>query len=150
MHRRGFLAVVAAAGLGGCLSDTGPKDIEMAIHERVNAARSERGASTLAMSEDLRALAQDHSRAMATRDFFGHVGPNGKTWDPEGCGRWGENIYFEEGRLEVPESVADRTVSWWMDSPPHRENLLNSAFSAEGIGVAESDDGELYVTQSLC
>ena len=48
------------------------------------------------------------------------------------------------------EELANLVVDGWMDSPGHRENILNSTYDVEGIGVAINDDEEVYVTQNFC
>ena len=48
------------------------------------------------------------------------------------------------------EELANLVVDGWMDSPGHRENILNSSYDVEGIGVAINDDEEVYVTQNFC
>ena len=48
------------------------------------------------------------------------------------------------------EELASLAVNWWMDSPGHRENILNGSYGVEGIGVATSEDERVYVTQNFC
>ena len=57
----------------------------------------------------------------------------------EGCG----SVYNEE-------DVADCTVSGWMTSIGHKENILTGWFICEGIGVAISESNDVYVTQKFC
>jgi uncharacterized protein YkwD len=35
--------------------------------------------------------------------------------------------------------------SAWMQSPPHRENILNGTYRAAGVGIAYSPDGRVWV-----
>ncbi|MDP9457723.1 MAG: CAP domain-containing protein [Actinomycetota bacterium] len=79
---------------------------------------------------------------MLERGFYEHVTPEGV--DPgERIARagypfatYGENnrvsgdLVGEPGRKELGEAVRS-----WMDSPGHRENLLNPAFREVGFGV---------------
>src|SRR5687768_1250563 len=73
---------------------------------------------------------------MAAADFYAHNGPNGSTPLTRmnaagfpGTGAWGENIavYYRD-----PEAV----LRAWMDSPGHRANILDPAFTHLGIGAA--------------
>jgi len=64
----------------------------------------------------------------------------------------GENLAYRGafGRSEDdPETVASEIVAGWLDSPEHRENLLDERFDREAIGIAVVRDAgvELYVTQ---
>jgi uncharacterized protein YkwD len=48
------------------------------------------------------------------------------------------------------EEIASQVVNGWMNSPGHRENILNARYDREGIGIAVSSDGKVYVTQNFC
>jgi uncharacterized protein YkwD len=50
------------------------------------------------------------------------------------------------------EKIASTTVRGWLDSPDHRQGILDQNYTSEGIGVAiaEDDDGKVYVTQMVC
>lgn len=52
----------------------------------------------------------------------------------------GENVAFNQ-----PD--AKTLLKAWMDSPGHRENILNKSFAAIGIGIASSEKGEPYYAQ---
>lgn len=125
------------------------------IHERVNAAREERGLPPFARSERLDHVAAYHSSDMARNNYFAHTSPSGETMSDRyrrfgiDCAG-GENIFKLSSSFGVgPEGVARRAVRGWMNSPGHRENILRGRFSAEGIGVVY-DGGEVYVTQNFC
>jgi len=49
----------------------------------------------------------------------------------------------------LPE-LAEEAVQGWLNSPPHRKNLLNARYRTHGIGVGISKDLGLYVTQNFC
>ncbi|GAA3361877.1 hypothetical protein GCM10020366_47570 [Saccharopolyspora gregorii] len=99
----------------------------------VNAERTKRGLNRLVGDERLRRSARWHSADMAQRDFFAHQGFRGPSpfermltegfEDPAG-----ENIAVGQ---ETPASV----VRAWMQSIPHRENILNGEFRAIGVGL---------------
>jgi uncharacterized protein YkwD len=48
------------------------------------------------------------------------------------------------------EDFAIKAVEAWMESLPHRENLLHPAYHSQGIGVYLTHSHEIYVTQNLC
>ena len=43
----------------------------------------------------------------------------------------------------TPEEV----MRYWMNSPGHRSNILNSNYNNIGVGVARDQNGNLYWTQ---
>jgi hypothetical protein len=94
---------------------------------------------------------------MVDDHFFAHVSPDGGTLtdrlEVSGYlarpGGWtvGENIAWGESYLASPA----RIVQAWMDSPPHRENILSSEFEEIGLGIVtgvpfSSNAGATYTT----
>ena len=108
--------------------------------ELVNQARWENGRiPPLKWNAALEHAALDHSQNMAQEDFFGHEGGNlSSPWDridAAGYGNWfvlAENIAagYQDG---------EDIVEAWLESPQHRENLLNSELSEAGIGYVYQD-----------
>ena len=64
-----------------------------------------------------------------------------RTWYLSGIPTHSE--YYSE------EEIALLAVQGWMDSPGHRENIVTPYWESEGIGVAISSDGEVYITQNF-
>jgi uncharacterized protein YkwD len=56
-----------------------------------------------------------------------------------------ERIY----EWKSPGAIPDEVVAGWMNSPPHRRNLLSRRYVTESISLAVRDD-RYYVTQVLC
>ncbi|HTN39385.1 MAG TPA: CAP domain-containing protein [Arachidicoccus sp.] len=89
-------------------------------------------------------LAQKHSSDMARRRVgFGHSGFQNRTDRlRRAYGRGiatGENVAY--GNISAKE-----VVDIWINSRPHRKNLLGN-FNKVGIGIAEDSQGILYFTQ---
>lgn len=130
---------------------------ERAIHGRVNEVRANRDRGRLEFNDAIADVARAHSEDMAQRDYFAHESPEGDgpadrlaAFFPEHCRRIGENLANVGTRPDDDAAaVAERVVSGWLDSEPHRENLLAAAFDEEGIGVA-MDEGRVLATQNLC
>ena len=87
---------------------------------------------------------------MANFHFFSHVGQDGlmvnDRADLFGISRWrliGENIAFNKGY----DNPAEFAVERWMNSPSHRENVLNPRWRESAVGVALSSDGAYYFTE---
>ncbi len=129
--------------------------------------------------EKIRLIARSHSEDMALRDYFSHDSPEGldPTDRAQRAGyscrkdfglryRIGlaENIHqgwlFEgyrtiNGRttpynLYSPEEIAHNAVEGWMNSPGHRQNILDSSYDRAGMGIAIADDGKVFFTQNFC
>jgi uncharacterized protein YkwD len=106
---------------------------------QVNGFRNANGVSGLAWDGGLAATATDWSGRMATAGAISHRG--NLFAGTSGCSRVAENVAYA-GSLPGALSLLEQ-------SPSHRANLLEGAFSRIGIGVVESG-GRVYVTQIFC
>jgi len=108
----------------------------------VNNERALAGLRPLVRNGALDTAAQIHSGDMVAKQYFEHADPLGvgATARVLAAGwatltqRWrvGENIAWGSGPYASPTSVVER----WMNSPPHRENILAPDFREIGVGVA--------------
>ena len=124
------------------------------VLELTNQERKKAGLEALVLGEKLSDISQRHSWDMATNDFFGHTSSNGSSTveraDAEGYlyPYVGENI---ASGYSTPEAV----VAAWMNSPGHRDNILNRFYKEIGIGYfhLENDTGNVtdkdYWTQNF-
>jgi uncharacterized protein YkwD len=125
-------------------------ELEREAFDQINEKRAEIGVGPIRWSDEVAKIARAHSENMATFNFFSHRGRDGKMVDDRadsfGMSRWtalGENIAFNRGFAD-PIAVA---VEKWMESPSHRENLLNGRWKESGIGIAVAPNGTYYLTQ---
>lgn len=152
------------------LTDT----LEIKITALVNTQRIQHGLFPLKKNIALEKIARAHSLDMATRDFTGHVNPDGldptarakkagfKTTHKKGNIIYtgvGENIFQMQSVsksdgvitpfLDDIDTIAKQAVISWMKSPGHRKNILNPVYTTEGMGVAISEDKKVKITQSF-
>jgi cysteine-rich secretory family protein len=101
-----------------------------------NATRSSRGISTMSVRSDLTSVARRHSARMAAKGTIWH-NPNLAN---EVSGNWtmlGENVGMGPDVNDLYQA--------FMDSAPHRHNILERAYNQFGVGVVIAD-GTIYVT----
>jgi len=104
------------------------------VLELVNEQRAAYGLSALTYDTGLNALAM--TRATEQNSLFGHTRPDGSSWYtvledyPGAYRRSGENVAMGQ---RTPEEV----VEAWMNSEGHRANILNSGYTAIGIGCVK-------------
>jgi uncharacterized protein YkwD len=120
-------------------SDAWLRVIEDRVVSIVNDERRKRGLEPLRPDDRLRRSARAHSDDMAARGYFAHIGPDGRS-----PGHWmrefgypapaGENI--ARGQPDPP-----RVMMTWMNSPPHRANIVDPAVRAIGVGVRQGPGG---------
>ena len=106
-----------------------------ALLEATNQQRIANHVAGLRLNDKLSAAAQAKANDMATRNYWAHNTPDGNPpwvfFNQAGYTyeKAGENLAYGFA------SSAD-TVAGWMNSPSHRENLLDSAFEDVGFGFA--------------
>jgi uncharacterized protein YkwD len=113
--------------------------LESDIVARINAQRGARGLRPLRVSRGLTAAADYHSHQMGSFGFFEHESRNGapfwrriERFYRSGRGYWsvGENILWES-----PETSGTSAVHEWMQSPPHRQNILMREWREVGVAA---------------
>lgn len=155
------VAVAKASGSGPSPSPGSPVSIgelERQVLDLTNSARSQGrmcgsefmpAVASLQWDDALGSAARAHSADMATRGYFAHETPEGKTpWqriDEAGVRPWvgaGENI-------ALGYSTPSEVVDGWIDSPGHCQNLMGN-FDYLGVGVATAaGTGRRYWTQDF-
>lgn len=107
----------------------------------LNRERTTRGLPALRENGLLAAASLEHSEDMVRRRYFEHTAPDGRDVQTRlraiGYSRGvsastGENIAYGYGAKSTPAAI----VRTWMNSPPHRADILRPAFREIGIGIA--------------
>jgi len=151
---RMVLIVVAAAvivgGAWAAAADGVPEPLS-ADEERavalVNADREAQGLPPLRVDMTLVALAREHAQDMIDRNYAGHTTPEGETFQDR-LARYGVSyrVAGENLAMNVSVDAAERVL---MNSPVHRRNILDSAFTEIGVGVRYGAAGAVYVVQEF-
>lgn len=115
-----------------------------------NAARAEAGLAPLERMTEIDVVARAWSTHLATGGLDLAHNPDFSTQIPPGWSGAAENVGWmqDNGQLSA-DAVAERIHQGWMDSPGHRENLLNPAYTRIGVGVAHSAEHGWYLTQNF-
>lgn len=106
------------------------------VFHRVNAARIARGRPWIRWDNRLAVIADDRARKAARIERH----PSGSSLDRAMSGRWidaGEALAWLHGWRVDP-------VPLWLDSPAHRELLLDRAWTHGGVGIYRSE-GDLTI-----
>lgn len=122
-------------------------DYARQVVKLVNKQRADAGCQPLRTDSRLAAAAAEHSEDMAVRDYFDHNTPDGVTpWtriEDEGYDQpSAENI-------AAGQPTPDAVVAAWMNSPGHRDNILNCASHAIGVGFYRGGSYGYYWTQDF-
>lgn len=114
-----------------------------------NVERTSRGLAPLTRESRLASAAADHSRDMATKEYFSHTSKDGaelrdrveRTGYP--WSSLGENI-------AAGQQTARSVMLAWMKSEGHCESILSGSYEEIGVGVAPSSDQYgIYWTQDF-
>ncbi len=101
-----------------------------------NEDRAEKNFSGLTINPVLEKAAQLKANDMAEKSYFAHKSPDGKTpwyWFQKA----GYDFSYAGENLAVNFNDSVDVNSAWMNSPSHRDNILNENFSEIGIATAE-------------
>jgi hypothetical protein len=120
--------------------------MEKRIFELTNQERAKAGAPSLKWNNNLALAARLHSDEMARHKQLSHqfseeaelgarLSQQGARFDADA-----ENVGYA--------SSADELHSGWMNSPPHRGNMLNPRYDEMGVGITRLGD-RLYATQDF-
>ena len=118
--------------------------LENEVIKLVNAERTKRGLSKLTTNSKMAAASDKRAKEICTK--FSHTRPNGKScftvFAEYGIktGYAGENIAYNYS------SAAKDVVNMWMNSPGHKDNILNSKFKTIGVGLYVKE-GRYYWVQ---
>jgi uncharacterized protein YkwD len=156
--RKLVLLLVAAALVAGS-ADARPRDDRAPASSRVsrvpalqdqvltaiNDLRKSNGLGELTLNPALSLAALAHSQSMGLHGYFTHEGWNGSPfwtrikpkYRPQLGNRWGvgENLVWAS-----PDLSADQAIQIWLNSAPHRKNLLTPEWREVGLGAVRALD----------
>jgi uncharacterized protein YkwD len=110
-----------------------------AVIDAMNGDRAANGVGALCGNGQLAGFAQDWANWMAQNGSLTHQDLN-RILAATTYNTIAENILDGAATLSP-----DQMESAWMQSPPHRENILNGTYRAAGVGIAYSPDGRVWV-----
>lgn len=136
---QGVLAYATNVSISGLLSAT-------------NSERTGNGVAALTGSSKLNNAAQAKANDMVARDYWSHQTPDGQQ-------PWvfitnaGYEYVAAGENLAYGFMTSSETVTGWMNSPPHKANLLSGTFTEVGFGFANSPnyvgDGQQTVVVAM-
>jgi uncharacterized protein YkwD len=143
-------ALVLSAPPAGATTLTSCNARERALLDAMNAVRAKHGLGPLRMSRPLKRAATRHSNSMGRNGYMSHdlytpslannwtplstwlrwywPGPGYTSW------RMGENIAWGAPELSMRDALR-----WWMNSTPHRANILGN-YNRVGIAAVRVED----------
>lgn len=98
------------------------------------------GLSPLQPQAELNQIAQAYSEQMSEQHFFSHVSPAGITLHGRASSYTNGWSNFELGEniasTHEPSDSPAKIFSLWMNSAPHRNNILSPLYNQGGLGIS--------------
>lgn len=144
MKMRWFLLFVALTSMALAQSD-----FELEVLQRTNQERVQRGLRALQWDHTAYKAAQGHAVDMLRRNFFAHLNPEGRdaAWRMRQAGvmdvTTGENLASFENYQDA--ELPRRSVVGWMNSPPHRKNMLEPEYTHLGVAFVRQGNKVMVV-----
>ena len=120
------------------------------IVEKTNEFRRKQELEPVKPNAELAEAAQYFADYMAKTDRYGHTADGSrpsqraKEHGYEYC-LVAENIAYQFSSVGFgTQELAEKFVQGWIDSPEHRKNMVNSAATDIGVGIAQSEDSGHY------
>lgn len=139
------IAAALVASGGQSQEKSALTNVEQELVNLVNKQRAAAQLPALRVNARLLLAARNHSVNMARQGTGAHVldgkGPGERLRDVGyRARRWGENIAWGA-------RTAQQVMAGWMQSPPHRANILQRGVDEIGVGMAVAGNGTPYWTQ---
>ena len=115
---------------------------EQQVFDTINASRAANGLKPFRYQKAL--LHDARVRSVEASALWSHIRPNGSAWwtvDPDLM--YSECLYYCAIDEQHPVSAAD-VVSAWLNSPSHRDQILNGGLKSMAVG-AYLVNGKVYV-----
>lgn len=152
-------AIAISIGSTAPVAAVEPDNLEALREEAlaaVNADRAEYDLPALTLQDTLNEAAQTHAIDMVRNDYYAHVSPEGVGPQDRFLDAGGsraklveENIARCSGCTLPPDETRVRSFeSGWMNSRPHRRNILNEGLEGFGFGIA-GKDSEMFAVQTF-
>lgn len=143
-----FLLAALPASAATCRLPAGVDAAQAAVIDAVNNARGRQNLPPVTPDPRLQRAAEFQACDSAGAGRMSHQSTDGRSMaDRVGDAGYdwaelAENVAF--GQTGPAEVVAD-----WMDSPPHRRNILNRNVTEAGVGIAAQADGQIHWVLNL-
>jgi uncharacterized protein YkwD len=123
------------------------EDDKREVLRLVNDIRAAEGLEPLAWNDSLAGAAEAFAKDRASVGEGGHTGSDGsQPYERMQAGGYDGTNFGEN--VAVGQKTPAEVVKAWMDSPPHRKNILDPGFKELGVGGGSGKGGN-YWTQNF-
>ena len=133
-------AGAAVADAGTTTDSQAAGSLEGSLLGRINRARQASGLRILRVSSGLRQAATAHARWLARSGSFTHSSADGSSPATRIKRYYRGSVVGETLVWGSPSISADEALRRWLESPPHRDVLLDSRFREIGLSAVREED----------
>ena len=139
-------AAKAAPAKPSATARLAPSPAEQTIFDSANRERAARGLQPLKWNASLALAARLHAQMMAQEGAISHQFPGEMDMGTRISMAGVHFISAAENVAEAPSAAALHQA--WMNSPPHRQNILDPELDSLGVAVVERDE-QLFAVQDF-
>jgi hypothetical protein len=140
------LYMIALAAILLAMPAWAQEAVEQQVMDLANADRAQQGLAPLKWDPALAQAAADHAQLMAQQPALSHQYP-GEADLVTRCGATGAHFRTIAENVALASSP-QALEKEWMNSPPHRANILNPAMNTIGIGLVKKG-GNYYAVEDF-
>jgi uncharacterized protein YkwD len=101
----------------------------------INSERQKVGVAPLSINSNLTQAALSQARDMAMNDFFSHTGSDGSELGNRVTAK-GYSWSTVAENIAAGQTTPFQVFQSWLNSPPHKQNMLNPQYTEVGFGSA--------------
>lgn len=136
------------AEMARCIVPDDADRIADQVLQLLNLERAEAGLKPVVVNPDLQKLADDFACRMIVADFFGHTDP--QSGEGPGDRARGKYAYRAIGEnLAAGQPTPAEVMRVWMESPAHREIILDEKWTEVGLSVRHGGQYAIYWVQEF-
>lgn len=131
-------------------------EAEEILFQLTNEVRRNKGLSELAVNQLAGRVAYEHAKDMANNRYISHLNLDGEMPTMRfnragGTDNISENLAYWEWGIPsyLTEKLTRKIFEGWMESPPHRKNILDPIHNEIGISIYISSDHETTVMTAV-
>ena len=134
---------LALPAQAACRLPAGAEAAKAEVLAAINAIRTGKGLAALRADKRLEAAAQGHACDSAAAGRMDHVSPDGRRMQDR-VDATGYNWRELAENIALGQTSGNGVVRDWLQSPPHRKNMMMRAVRDAGVGVAVQADGKTH------
>ena len=141
-------AIASAASIDGHYTSAFLSMQERKAGNLLNSDRAAYGLPALTLDPELCRIARIKSQDMRDNQYFAHTSP---TYGDvrQMLDHFGHS-YAAAGENIAHHATVEKSQAALISSPGHRKNSLSTAYTRVGIGIAQDQNGYIYLTQIFC